>query len=167
LARLFYVQAFNEDFDKTLCEKLNPSSGFSEIIDILLKTVWAMNKAANFAAGSPTSDYPQWKSTMGVFDLSECIDALMEEIETGFIVKRVYKVEKEQKRGADKNGPQKVLAVALKMGMSMRDLNELTTQTLIDVIHEFAGGSAVSGDDERAAARMGTPKEAVSFFLGR
>jgi hypothetical protein len=99
---------------------------------------------------------------LGSFDLSEYINDIIDEIEEGFAVRRVYPVKGAGLNHArPENMPQRIIAVALKMGMSLRDLNELTTQALVDIVHEFAGGAG--GQNE---TRAGTPKEAAAYFAG-
>jgi len=87
------------------------------------------------------------------------MDDLMAEIAEGFTVTRTYG---KQPPGPNSGGnlPQKIISVALKMGMSMDEINEMTTQTLIDIMHEYVG----SGKKEEK--RMATPMETAAYFGG-
>jgi hypothetical protein len=157
LARLFYVQAFDEDFDAALQNELRPDKSYSDILETLYKIIWAMAKAENYAVHRSTLHYKQWRTSIGCFDITECVDAVMDEIEEGFAVKRVYKVKGGHTETA--NTPQRIIAVALKLGMSMRDLNELTTQAVLDIVHEFT-------EREESETRVGSAKEAAAYFSG-
>lgn len=161
LARLYYTQRFGEDFDQALLHELKPENGITRLIIALYKVLWAMNKAENYYLRKSTPDYEQWRERLikSGFDISDCMDDLMAEITEGFTVTRTYG---KQTADSKKNGnlPQKIISVALKMGMSMDEINEMTTQTLIDIMHEYVG----SGKKEEK--RMATPIETAAYFGG-
>jgi len=160
LARLYFTQRFGDDFDKVLISELRPENGIVRVINTLYKILWAMNKAENYYLKKSTPDYDQWreKTINSGFDIGECMDDLMAEITEGFTVSRTYGKSNDSDGG--RNLPQKIMAVALKMGMSMDEINEMTTQTLIDIMHEYVD----SGKKEER--RMATPEETAAYFGG-
>ena len=160
LARLYYTQRFDGDFDSAL-EGLGCGGDFVNAANTLYRMIWAMNKAENFYLRKPTPDFGQWLGEFlkTGFDISDCIDDLLAEITEGFTVTRSYgKGGKGQVN--DANLPQKIISVALKMGMTMDEINEMTTQTLIDIMHEYVAESKKDGK------RLATPAEASAFFGG-
>ena len=161
LARLYYTQRFGEDFDEALIAELKPENGITRVINALYKILWAMNKAENYYLRKSTPDYDQWRERLikSGFDISDCMDDLIAEITEGFTVTRTYG---KQSSGSNSGGnlPQKIMSVALKMGMTMDEVNEMTTQTLIDIMHEYVGNG------KKEEKRMATPEETAAYFGG-
>ena len=161
LSRLYYTQRFGEDFDQSLIAELKPENGITRIINALYRITWAMNKAENYYLRKSTPDYEQWREMIikSGFDISSCINDLMAEVTEGFTVTRTYgKQTASSKSGG--NLPQKIISVALKMGMSLDEINEMTTQTLIDIMHEYVGS------EKKEEKRMATPQETAAYFGG-
>ena len=160
LARLYYTQRFGDDFDNAL-DVLSRETGLVQAVNTLYRILWAMHKAENYYLRKSTPDYGQWVEAFlkTGFDISECIDELMAEITEGFTVTRTYG-QSGQGVKSDKNLAQKIISVALKMGMTMDEINEMTTQTLIDIMHEY------TAEAKKEDKRMATPAEASAYFGG-
>jgi len=159
LARLYFFQEFDIELDRFIIDELQASNEPAKLSEALFKIVWAMWKADAFYTKTHVLDYRSWLTWMMElrFDMSRHVDAVMEEIESGFTVKRTYNTDK---TGTDAgNLANKIIAVALKMGMSLDELNELTTQALIDIMHEYV--KTAGGEDTK---RRATPKETAMFF---
>jgi hypothetical protein len=164
LARLYFTQRFGVDFDSVLKNDIQPGQSLAVAIDALYRVAWAMAKAENYYCRRSTPDYYQWREKLDAagFDLSECINELMDEIEQGFTVTRTYGNGKASKdSGQTNNLPQLIISISLKMGMSLDEINELSTQTLIDIMHEYIG----SDKDKKEVKRKATPEEAQAFFM--
>jgi len=162
LARLYYSQRFDEGFDQAVFQELKPDNEIKRILHSLYKITWAMHKAENYYLRKSTPDYEQWKVWLinSGFDISECIDDLLAEITEGFSVTRAYGKDKGQRGDYGRNLPQKIISVALKMGMTLDEINEMTTQTLIDIMHEYVS------EGKKEETRMATPAEASAYFGG-
>jgi hypothetical protein len=180
LARLYYTQRFGEDFDQRLYEELRPENGLERVMQALYKITWAMSRAENYYLRKPTPDFERWlkKLIKSGFDLSDCIDDLLAEIVDGFTVTRTYgSGPSAASRAAVGSGPSaaenasrtlpwKIITVALKMGMTLDEINEMTTQTLIDIMHEFAAPAKGSKAKNAEKRRMAAPREAADYFGG-
>jgi hypothetical protein len=153
LARMYYFQEFGSDFDKDLAA-LRTTENTAEAEFGVFKIIWAMCKAEGFYTKKSTPCYPQWFAEFGALDLEQCLGDVLDEIEAGFNIIRTY-----GKGGGGKAGSlaQRIIAIALKLGMNMDELNELSTQALIDIMHEFVG-------DDKDAPRWASAHEVDAYF---
>jgi len=153
LARMYYFQEFGADFDKDLLA-LRLTGDEAGVAQGIFRVIWAMCKAEDFYLKKSTPCFSQWIKEYGDLDLEQCIGDVFDEIEAGFNIVRTY-----GKGGSGKSNflAQRTIAVALKLGMSMDELNELSTQALIDIMHEYVG-------EDKNAPRWASPEEVVAYF---
>jgi len=162
LARIYFSQEFGCELDRYVIDEIRPEREIQRLAEALLKIVWVMWKADAYYNKSPMMDYASWLKWIieRKFDISDCISGIMAEIEHGFTVTRTYGAENS---GADAgNLAQKVAAVALRMGMSLDDLNELTSQAMIDLMHEYVG----KDENGEQPKRQATLRE-IGMMYGR
>ena len=128
VARIYFSQEFGAELDKRMMEDLKPDSDRDRMTETLYRIIWAMWKADVYYEKKPMLDYETWLGwiTDNKFDINDCIDNVMDEIESGFAVKP--EAGKTSTASDISNLAYKTRAVALKMGMSLDELNELTTQ---------------------------------------
>ena len=157
IARLFYTQEFGETLDGSLI-KIKAEAAETAVITDLLQIIWAMNKAENMYCKKSTPTFSQWLERYRAFDVNDCAAELFEEIRQGFMYQSVKNDSNEKE---DPKLPQLVITIALKMGMDLDGLNELTTQSLIDIFKLHAGEK--SGKESR---RFATPSE-ISGYYGK
>jgi hypothetical protein len=165
ITRLFFRQEFDEELDLFIYEifrvnNTNSITGPGPLIDGLYKILWAMVRAENFFRKRPTEGFDAWLASLGAFDISDCIDDMLDEIKRGFSVTRTF-VNSGDRADAGNLTPT-IVSLSLKIGMSLDDLNELSTQALVDIMHKYAA----QGENE-PQKRMATPKEAFEYFRGR
>lgn len=155
MARLFYSQEFSEPLDGVLMNIWHETDE-SIIIMHLLKIIWAMDKAENMACKKSTPAFGQWLENYEDFDVNECAADLFNEIKQGFTHKSPGNEPGEK---ADPNLPQLIISIALKMGMSEELLNELTTQSLLDIFKNYAGKK-----EQTQERRFATPSEISAYY---
>jgi hypothetical protein len=157
MSRLYFTQEFKVELDTFMQEIVTESNEQIQVLGVF-KILWAMVKAENLFSNTSTPTFDTWINTLDSrFNINDCIELLWQEIENGFTVKPTGIV---KESGSTKNLSSKVIACALKMGMSLRDVNELSTQSLLDIISEYAG----KDDNESDYA---TPEETASYFLAK
>lgn len=158
VARLYYVQEFGEELQDALKLFFDADGSDEEIEQTALKIIWAMNKAENKANGRSTLNFRQWLIHHEGFNIDDCLGDFIAEISNGFFIESMGEELPEQ---AHDNLTQFLITIAIKLGISMDELNELTTQALCDILEIFAD---TKNNDGEGRAVMATPAENEAFW---
>jgi len=156
VARLYFVQEFGCELQDSLKVILDKSSSDNDVERESLKLIWAMNKAENRANGKSTANFKQWLESCNDFNFCDYYKDFLTEVSNGFLIKSADRESPEQ---TSDNFTQLLITIAIKLGISMDELNELTTQALYDILQIFADSN--SGEGREVIA---TPAQNESFW---
>jgi len=156
VARLYFTQEFGGELQDALKIIIDKDSSDEDIERESLKLIWAMNKAENKANGKSTLNFRQWFEQYNGLRFDDYYKDFLAEISNGFLIKDTGQATSEQ---TSDNFTQFLITIAIKLGISMDELNELTTQALFDILQIFADSN--NGEDRNVVA---TPAQNEAFW---
>ena len=150
VARMYFLQEFGEDLREALKIIFDKTQTDASILGAVMRVIWAAHKAENTAALKSTPNFKQWLAQNKDFEAADCLQPFMDEVLSGFLIR---KDEDEAEDSAeDKDITHRLVTVAKRVGFSISELNDMTTQGLCDMLQIFAG----QDDDDGAEA---TPEQ--------
>lgn len=158
VARLYFAQEFDDELQDALKIILDYEASDDSISDAALKVIWAMHKAESKANGKSTPNFRQWLAKHSKFDIRDCMDDFLQEIVNGFLINKIN--DETPENTSIEKLTQYLITVAIRLGISMDELNELTTQGLYDILQIFADANGNKG----GGAKVATPAQNEAFW---
>ena len=160
LARLYYKQEFRRELDEDIT-LLRGDTNTGMIGEMLYRMVWAMAKADCYYRREPMPGFTQWLLGQLEFDLAVCVDMILEEIKNGFTIVGPPGGKPSAPETGNNSGQfaENIICICLRLGLSFEEINELTTQSLVDIMRVSIGET-----EKTQTGRIATAAEATAFF---